>query len=193
MEINITSFPAQHSLNEAPSSRETNPNHSEIQLHQLPCNINHNGKANIENYFLVNALDKKNQDMYTLIDMDRPSSRPTETLYESFFRGRRLIGRHVMLDDEYEGCIFKESYTPNKSGPLAINMEIEERRTWETSHKFHSFIVWEHNTVSLPSNNRLLSSLDWLEVANAVSDNFICLQSYVVEKYMLNFNANLGS
>ncbi|CAG8730224.1 2622_t:CDS:2, partial [Racocetra persica] len=167
MEINISSFLDRPSSNEVPSSQETNPNHLEVQVHQLPCSINYKGKANIENYFLVNELDKKNQDMYALIDMDKSSSGPTETLYEAFFRGRRLIGRHVMLEDEYEGCIFKESYTSNKSGPLTTNMEIDEKRTWETFHKFHSFMVWEHNTVPSPSNNRLLSSLDWLEVANA--------------------------
>ncbi|CAG8493609.1 11325_t:CDS:2 [Scutellospora calospora] len=158
MEINISLLPEQSSSNKATSAHQTNLDRSEIQVHQLPCNINHNGKANIENYFLVNALDDKtNQDIYTL--MDEPTN-PKETLYETFFRGRRLIGKDVILDDEYEGCIFKES----------LHKSNEEMRNWETSLKFNSFMVWEHNTIPQPSNNRLLSSLDWLEVSNAVHE-----------------------
>ncbi|CAG8637173.1 28597_t:CDS:2 [Dentiscutata erythropus] len=150
MEINI--FPDQSTSNEIPSGQETNPNNSEIQIHQLPCSIYHNGRANIENYFVVNPIFQE------------------EPLYETFFRGRRLVGRCVMLDDKHEGCIFKESsHTLNKPSSLTTNEEIEETRSWETSHKFHSFMVWEHDTVPLPSNNRLLSSLDWLEIANVVS------------------------
>ncbi|CAG8571794.1 ribonuclease H2 non-catalytic subunit-domain-containing protein [Gigaspora rosea] len=169
MEINI--FPEQPSSNEVPSGQETNLSHPEIQIHQLPCSINYNGKAKIENYFVVNALDvKTNQNMYASMDMNQPNLGSIEPLYETFFRGRRLIGKRVMLDDKHEGCIFKESsYTSNKPNPLA-NGEIEETRSWETSHKFHSFMVWEHDTVPLPSNNRLLNSLDWLEIANVVHE-----------------------
>ncbi|CAG8559755.1 9729_t:CDS:2 [Dentiscutata heterogama] len=143
MEINI--FPDQSSSNEIPSGQETNPSNSEIQIHQLPCSINHNGRASIENYFLVNDLDKKtNQNMYDLMDTNQPNFGPIETLYEAFFRGRRLIGRRVMLDDKHEGCIFKESsHTLNKPSSLTTNEEIEETRSWETSHKFHSFMVHE--------------------------------------------------
>ncbi|CAJ0846192.1 12801_t:CDS:2, partial [Entrophospora sp. SA101] len=109
---------------------------------------------------------------------EKIENRTDEMLYESFFRGRRLIGKKINLEqNNYEGHIFKESsmITSATSSEMELEEEkeqeivVEKTRNWETVKKFDSFLVWQHNEIPKTSNDQIIKSLEWIKIANIVS------------------------
>ncbi|CAG8538717.1 10752_t:CDS:2, partial [Acaulospora morrowiae] len=137
------------------------------KLHFLPCNINYDGKANINKYFLVKKLKDESSKQNNVSTDEREE----KELYETFFRGRRLIGKLHEVNEEYEGYIFRESSSyAIKRGELPTSVEEMEEptRNWDTIYKFNSFMVWEHDEIPDSSNNEIVKSLDWLNISKII-------------------------
>lgn len=62
-----------------------------MQLHLLPCRIEHDGPAKVSTYFLVEESENREN--------------ATETALEVGFRGRQLKGREISLPDNYIGAL----------------------------------------------------------------------------------------
>nr|CAG8497647.1 538_t:CDS:2 [Entrophospora candida] len=104
---------------------------------------------------------------------EKNENRTDEMLYESFFRGRRLIGKKINLEqNNYEESSMITSAT---SSEMELEEEkkqeivVEKTRNWETVKKFDSFLVWQHNEIPKTSNDQIIKSLEWIKIANIVS------------------------
>ncbi|CAG8462277.1 3800_t:CDS:2 [Diversispora eburnea] len=161
MEINISTIPK--------STKRENIDDRPHVLQLLPCNIDHDGKANIDKYFIINKLkDKQKRDLINVTNDNNSDNNESNELYETFFRGRRLIGKIHEINKDCEGYIFKEA---NIDKEITQDEEMNEQtRDWNTIRKFDSFMVWEQNEIPSPSNNQILKSLEWLEISKVIHE-----------------------
>jgi ribonuclease H2 subunit C len=138
----------------------------ESNLHYLPCGIKFDGPVPVESYF-------------------KPilSSSAPNTL-ESSFRGRKLIGKEVILPNNVTGITVQT----NSSSQLDI------------TGVFSNVVVWEHD--KKPSDTVMEEPLQWFDVANQVNYCFCfyncllfftVLLSYITFFYLdsLHLNADI--
>ena len=88
-----------------------------------------------------------------------------ENQVEAHFRGRKLKGVQVDLPKGYQGYIIKASRRPH-------DMD-EDGEFARTESKISQLTVWEHDDLPTTSNNSVLRSLAWLEMAKAVRSALI--------------------
>ena len=113
------------------------------QAHYLPCTIDSNGEAPVNQYFVSTIRQQKGVQ---------------EDFETATFRGRPLSGREVKLPDGYRATALREEKTPTT--------DVEERKVTATVH-FNQFHYWNLETV--PSkNDKLVQALQWIDVAAAL-------------------------
>ncbi|XP_028408145.1 ribonuclease H2 subunit C-like [Dendronephthya gigantea] len=115
-------------------------------IHLLPCEIQHNGEANVDKYFQC-----------TVKDQDADQS-PDQRRKEATFRGRILRGESLNVAEGYCGYILTEDRKP---------ITEEEDRNFKVSNKFSKFTYW--NLEDTPClNDKIRKAMQWLDISSAI-------------------------
>ncbi|XP_054647163.1 ribonuclease H2 subunit C isoform X2 [Dunckerocampus dactyliophorus] len=108
-------------------------------LHLIPCEIEHNGPAQISQYFTAAIKDRKHEKTVS-------------------FRGRGLKGQDLSCPQGYTGLVLKEI---NKTG------SDQEDRTLRVSSLFDKLTYWNLETPP-NSDDAVVMAMDWPELAEAI-------------------------
>ncbi|XP_049592726.1 ribonuclease H2 subunit C [Syngnathus scovelli] len=108
------------------------------QLHLIPCEIEHNGPAQISQYF--NAAIKDNQEKTVS------------------FRGRGLKGQELTCPPGSTGLVLKEINMPGTD---------QEDRTLKVSCMFDKLTYWNLENPP-NSDDAVVMAMDWPELAQAI-------------------------
>lgn len=81
----------------------------------------------------------------------------------SSFRGYPLHGKEVSVPEGYKGLTFFEYKKPHNDD--------EERNIYSTG-KFDKFTYWNYDKIP-SANDSLISALNWIDIAEAVSCNVV--------------------
>ncbi|KAJ3173741.1 Ribonuclease H2 subunit C [Geranomyces variabilis] len=113
------------------------------KLHLLPCQIDHNGPANVSSFFVVES------------NPDCPST------VQSAFRGRSLQGVRAKVPANYQGVIYRE----DDSHP-------SKERALKAAGSFETFVAWGHDDLPTTESNDVMRMLAWLEIAEDLHNHF---------------------
>uniref|UniRef100_A0A3Q2XLN6 Ribonuclease H2, subunit C n=1 Tax=Hippocampus comes TaxID=109280 RepID=A0A3Q2XLN6_HIPCM len=117
-------------------------------LHLIPCEIEHNGPAQISQYFNAAMKDRKHEKTIS-------------------FRGRGLKGQELICPQGYTGLVLKEFNKPSSD---------QEDRTLKVSCVFDKLTYW--NLENPPnSDDAVVMAMDWPELAEAVKILFLITYS----------------
>uniref|UniRef100_A0AAV2MK27 Uncharacterized protein n=1 Tax=Knipowitschia caucasica TaxID=637954 RepID=A0AAV2MK27_KNICA len=108
-------------------------------VHLMPCVINHNGPAQITEYFSATVKDCKHEKTVS-------------------FRGRGLKGKEISCPQHYTGLVVKEVNRPGSE---------HEDRTVRVSSVFDKLTYWNLETPP-SSDDTIVMSMDWPELAEAI-------------------------
>ncbi|XP_057706000.1 ribonuclease H2 subunit C [Corythoichthys intestinalis] len=108
-------------------------------LHLIPCEIEHNGPAQISQYF--NAAIKERKHEMTVS-----------------FRGRGLKGQYITCPQGYTGIVLKELNKPGSD---------QEDRTLTIASLFDKLTYWNLETPP-NSDDAVVMAMDWPELAEAI-------------------------
>ncbi|XP_013861403.1 ribonuclease H2 subunit C [Austrofundulus limnaeus] len=111
----------------------------QVPVHLLPCEIEHNGVAQVSQYFTATTKDHKQEKTVS-------------------FRGRGLKGQEISCPQGYTGLVLKEV---NKHG------SDQEDRTVRISSVFNKLTYWNLETPPT-SDDAVVMAMDWPEVAEAI-------------------------
>lgn len=111
-----------------------------VPVHLLPCEIEHNGPAQVSQYLAATVKDCKQEKTVS-------------------FRGRGLKGQELRCPQGYTGLVLKEI---NKTG------SDQEDRTVRVSSVFDKLTYWNLETPP-NSDDTVVMAMDWPELAEAVS------------------------
>ncbi|XP_077387268.1 ribonuclease H2 subunit C [Festucalex cinctus] len=109
------------------------------QLHLIPCEIEHNGHAQITQYFNTAIKDRKHEKTVS-------------------FRGRGLKGQELTCPQGYTGLVLKEINKPDSD---------QEDRTLKVSCVFDKLTYWNLETPP-NSDDAVMMAMDWPELAEAI-------------------------
>ncbi|KPP77079.1 Ribonuclease H2 subunit C-like [Scleropages formosus] len=109
------------------------------QIHLLPCEIEHDGPAEVSRYFTPTVKDHKNEMSVS-------------------FRGRGLKGAEINCPQGYTGLVLKED---NKAA------SDQEDRTVRISSVFHRFTYWNLETKP-NSDDGVVMAMTWPALAEAI-------------------------
>lgn len=112
---------------------------SQDPMHLLPCEIEYDGSANVDNYFTPAIR-----------------LRPTEKVVS--FRGRCLRGQEVAVPDGYVGLVLKEDHKPCSE---------EDDRCVRVKSTFRAFTSWNLETPP-SSDDSAVMSIMWPKIADAI-------------------------
>ncbi|XP_071400864.1 ribonuclease H2 subunit C-like [Centroberyx affinis] len=108
-------------------------------VHLLPCEVEHNGPAQVSQYFTATTKDRKHEKTVS-------------------FRGRGLRGQELSCPQGYTGLVLKEV---NKTG------SDQEDRTVRVSSVFDKLTYWNLETPP-NSDDPVVMAMDWPELAEAI-------------------------
>nr|XP_057920707.1 ribonuclease H2 subunit C [Doryrhamphus excisus]XP_057920708.1 ribonuclease H2 subunit C [Doryrhamphus excisus] len=108
-------------------------------LHFIPCEIEHNGPAEISRYFTAAIKDRKQEKTVS-------------------FRGRGLKGQDLSCPHGYTGLVLKDV---NKTG------SDQEDRTLKVTSLFDKLTYWNLETPP-NSDDAVVMAMDWPELAEAI-------------------------
>ncbi|XP_029367648.1 ribonuclease H2 subunit C [Echeneis naucrates] len=108
-------------------------------LHLMPCEIEHNGPAQVSQYFTATMKECKYEKTVS-------------------FRGRGLKGQELSCPEGYTGLVLKET---NKSG------SDQEDRTVQVSSVFDKLTYWNLETPP-NSDDSVVKAMDWPKLAEAI-------------------------
>ncbi|KAK5864694.1 hypothetical protein PBY51_015915 [Eleginops maclovinus] len=110
-----------------------------VQLHLLPCEIEHNGPAQVSQYLTATIKDCK---------LEKTVS----------FRGRGLKGQELICPQGYTGLVLKETNKPGSD---------QEDRTVKVASVFDKLIYWNLETPP-NSDDTVVMAMDWPDLAEAI-------------------------
>ncbi|KAJ1976932.1 hypothetical protein H4R34_003790, partial [Dimargaris verticillata] len=135
-----------------------------IRLHQLPCWIDYDGPAKVDQFFLIQGKYKPQQP--PLASTAAAPAVISPSIYVSNFRGRLLQGRRCPVPSGYKGYILKSKAVDNVSTPAHAPQDTSAERTvLMATERFGGFMVWDHDHPPHPVGDPLLKAMDWLTVA----------------------------
>ncbi|CAI5652429.1 ribonuclease H2 subunit C isoform X1 [Oreochromis niloticus] len=108
-------------------------------VHLMPCEIEHNGPAQVNQYFTATTKDQK---------QDKSVS----------FRGRGLKGQKISCPQGYTGLVLKEINKPGSD---------QEDRTVKVSSVFDKMTYWNLETPP-NSDDTIVMAMDWPDLAEAI-------------------------
>ncbi|EGF76548.1 hypothetical protein BATDEDRAFT_92508 [Batrachochytrium dendrobatidis JAM81] len=118
---------------------------SAAAVHLLPCRIQHNGPANVTNYFVVNSSD----------------STQTGTV-SSTFRGRGLQGVALTAPCEYSFVVLANTRSPHGT---------EADHYWRLQNRFKNITVWAHDEhAPTQQSEPLLNLPNWIQLATEIHE-----------------------
>uniref|UniRef100_A0A673WDU8 Ribonuclease H2, subunit C n=1 Tax=Salmo trutta TaxID=8032 RepID=A0A673WDU8_SALTR len=109
-------------------------------VHLLPCEIEHDGPAEVSQFFTATIKDRKHEKTVS-------------------FRGRGLKGQEVSCPQGYTGLVLREV---NKSGTD------QEDRTVKVSSVFHNVTYWNLETPP-NSDDGIVMAMAWPDLAEAMA------------------------
>mmetsp|Transcript_421 Transcript_421/g.555 ORF Transcript_421/g.555 Transcript_421/m.555 type:complete len:146 (+) Transcript_421:64-501(+) len=122
----------------------------QIEIQNLPCKINHDGEANVEDYFLTKPLHSTTQ--------ETEDGSPKKL--QASFRGRLLKGEQLKLPEDVNGVIYKEAVCPEEA-------QEECDRYWVAESQFNSMMLWGHDALPLESHP-MHGALEWSKLAEVI-------------------------
>ena len=109
-------------------------------IHLLPCKIQHNGEAKVDEYFQSSIKGT------------------SEGKLRVSFHGRILQGESIDVPDGYYGYVLTEDRKP---------VTDEEDRCFKASNKFSKFTYW--NLENTPStNDKIKKAMQWVNISSAI-------------------------
>ncbi|XP_061582327.1 ribonuclease H2 subunit C [Cololabis saira] len=108
-------------------------------VHLMPCEIDHNGLAQVSQYFTATTKDRKQEKTVS-------------------FRGRGLKGQEICCPHGYTGLVLKEINKPGSD---------QEDRTVRVSSVFDKMTYWNLETPPT-SDDVVVMAMDWPELAEAI-------------------------
>ncbi|KAJ1923356.1 hypothetical protein IWQ60_005941 [Tieghemiomyces parasiticus] len=147
-----------------------------VRLHQLPCFIDYNGPAHVDQFFQIQGKylpsESSAQDEQPAQLVPEPKAYPvSKSVYVTSFRGRLLQGRRCTVPRGYKGYVLAvkkvdaPSVTAGSRQP-ADHSKSPERSVLLATQKFGGFMVWDHDRPPHPIGDPVLKSMDWLVVAS---------------------------
>lgn len=109
------------------------------QVHLLPCEIEHDGRAEVLTYFTSTTKERKHEMSVS-------------------FRGRGLKGQELNCPQGYTGLVLKETQKPASD---------QEDRTVKVSSVFHNFTYWNLETPPT-SDDGVVMAMAWSQLAEAI-------------------------
>ncbi|XP_028816048.1 ribonuclease H2 subunit C [Denticeps clupeoides] len=109
------------------------------RVHSLPCEIEHDGPAEVSAYFSATAKERKHEKTVS-------------------FRGRGLKGQEVSCPKGYTGLILQEVHKPSSD---------QEDGVLKVSSVFNKFTYWNLDTPP-SSDDGIVMAMSWPQVANAI-------------------------
>lgn len=110
-----------------------------VPVHLVPCEVEHNGPAQINQYFTATVKDSKHEQTVS-------------------FRGRGLKGQEIHCPQGFTGLVLKEVNKPGSD---------EEDRTVKVSSVFEKISYWNLETPP-SSDDTIVMAMDWPELAEAL-------------------------
>ncbi|XP_074530134.1 ribonuclease H2 subunit C [Halichoeres trimaculatus] len=110
-----------------------------VSVHLMPCEIEHDGPAQVSQYFTATAKDCKYEKTVS-------------------FRGRGLKGQELSCPPGYTGLVLKEVNKPGSD---------QEDRTVRLFSVFDKMTYWNLET-SPNSDDTVVTAMDWPELAEAI-------------------------
>jgi ribonuclease H2 subunit C len=135
----------------------------ESRVHLLPCNINYDGPADINSYFISKIKNIK-------------ISNGSHTL-NSHIRGRQLKGKEIILPKGCAGLICS-----NRSDS---SNEDNTDETWISESHFGSFISWQHDVE--PDIPYFKDFISWFDISRSVSFIILLVYQYHYCNYFSSF------
>ncbi|XP_047440320.1 ribonuclease H2 subunit C [Mugil cephalus] len=108
-------------------------------VHLLPCEIEHNGPAQVSQYFDATIKDRKQGKTVS-------------------FRGRELKGQELSCPQGFTGLVLKEINKPGSD---------QEDRTVRVTSVFDKLTYWNLETAP-NSDDTVVMAMDWPELAEAI-------------------------
>ncbi|KAM4554729.1 ribonuclease H2 subunit C [Odontesthes bonariensis] len=108
-------------------------------VHLMPCEIEHNGPAQVSQYFTATTKDHKQEKTVS-------------------FRGRELKGQEISCPEGYTGLVLKEINKPSSD---------QEDRTVRVSSVFDKLTYWNLETPP-NSDDTVVMAMGWPELADAI-------------------------
>eukprot|EP00640_Fibrocapsa_japonica_P007878 CAMPEP_0113941388 /NCGR_PEP_ID=MMETSP1339-20121228/7311_1 /TAXON_ID=94617 /ORGANISM="Fibrocapsa japonica" /LENGTH=142 /DNA_ID=CAMNT_0000945519 /DNA_START=21 /DNA_END=449 /DNA_ORIENTATION=- /assembly_acc=CAM_ASM_000762 len=121
------------------------------KIHVLPCSISYDGEAKVDESFKA-SLPPEHDDK-------EPKGVP-----QSFFRGRKLMGRDVILPPQVRGVVFQEGINPEAKQ----DGEEDRDQYWGVQASFDEMRVWGHDQVIGPEDCRVDQALEWMALAQQI-------------------------
>ncbi|XP_058654853.1 ribonuclease H2 subunit C [Onychostoma macrolepis] len=109
------------------------------QIHLLPCEIEHNGPAEVFKFFNPTVKEHKHETTVS-------------------FRGRGLTGQELHCPQGYKGLVLKEVQKPASD---------QEDRVVKVSSVFHHFTYWNLETPPT-SDDGVVMAMAWPQLAEAM-------------------------
>ncbi|XP_042561265.1 ribonuclease H2 subunit C [Clupea harengus] len=111
----------------------------ELPIHFLPCEIEHDGPAEVSQYFTSTVKDRKHELTVS-------------------FRGRGLKGQEVNCPEGYTGLVLKQVHKPSSD---------QEDGAVKVSSTFHNLTYW--NLEIPPStDDGVVMAMAWPKLADAI-------------------------
>lgn len=158
----MSSVSSSTKLQLSPYDLETQP----VNIHFLPCKIDHEGPAPVDTYFLVESLTKR-----------EPDSNPE--LLVATFRGRRLLGLKEKVPEGAHGLLLNADYEFDEMSDNEID-EMDDahvfgcdsnngRRVLRVGGVFNEITHWQQDQA--PNNeNHVPRWLEFVKLARAVHE-----------------------
>jgi hypothetical protein len=121
-------------------------------INLLPFQLQYDGPAPVKSYFLVDEKNKSEK----------------EKEYTAHFRGRRLVGKDVLLPNN---LVALHAVVGPKSSNSEGKLEIVNHQT--------NIRLWNHDFI--PETHNMDECLDWMEIANVVSPMYISSSSFFTD------------
>ncbi|XP_061756181.1 ribonuclease H2 subunit C isoform X3 [Nerophis ophidion] len=134
-------------------------------MHMIPCEIEHNGPAQVSQYFTAAVKDRKHGRLHFLMSffqnchliinycMFFPLLEKTVS-----FRGRGLKGQELTCPQGYTGLVLKEINTTGSD---------QEDRTLKVTSVFDKLTYWNLETPP-NSDDAVVMAMDWPDLAEAI-------------------------
>ncbi|XP_018515845.1 ribonuclease H2 subunit C [Lates calcarifer] len=116
-------------------------------VHLMPCEIEHNGSAQVSQYLSATTKDRKYEKTVS-------------------FRGRGLKGQELSCPQGYTGLVLKEINKPGSDQEVNTTDQLTSR-TVKVSSVFDKLTYWNLETPP-NSDDTIVMAMDWPELAEAI-------------------------
>ncbi|KAK9366020.1 ribonuclease H2 non-catalytic subunit-domain-containing protein [Lipomyces kononenkoae] len=121
----------------------------------------------------IDLLDQEIEVEENLVRRQENSSAESLSVHEAYFRGRKLVGKRLVLSEGYKGFILPEaqslSSVPSQAQPSYLDDEEDEEELHEQEHQwkadgeFSELFVWDHDFAPDDVSNPWIAGInEWI-------------------------------